>query len=118
MFSPYDKIIKDRRAYKRHLVHENVYVYRAKRVGIIRNISLTGLMCNCVHQNDCIPDDFDIFCPGSCVCLAGLPYTIIEKKKIESPPHFVRQCHVKFDPLSHQKMCTLKWFIEKYTVKK
>lgn len=107
----------ERRRYERYLVHEDVYVYRANRVGKVLNISLTGLMCTCVHHDDCIPEDFDIFCPGSSICLAALPYTVIEAKNIESPPHFVRQCHVQFDPLSHKKNLELERFIEKYTVR-
>lgn len=109
--------MNEKRAYKRYLVHEDVYVYRAKRVGRVRNISLTGLMCNCAHHNDCIPVDFDIFCPGSSICLAAIPYTVIEAKNIELPPHFVRQCHVQFDPLSQKKINELQDFIDKYTVK-
>lgn len=108
--------MKERRAFKRYLVHEDVYVYRAKRVGKIRNISLAGLMCNCAHRNDCLPDDFNIFCPGSSICLSALPYTIMETKNIEFPPHYVRQCHVKFDLLSPEKILELQDFIEKYTV--
>lgn len=115
--------MKERRTCKRYVVHEDVlcipcYIYRAKRVGKVRNISLTGLMCNCVHHNDCIPVDFDIFDPESSICLAALPYTIIETKSIESSPHFTRQCHVKFDPLPPEKILKLQSLIGKYTVKK
>jgi hypothetical protein len=109
--------MKERRGCKRYRVHEDVYVYRAKRVGKIRNISLTGLLCNCVHHNECLPVEFDIFCPGSSICLGSIPYTIIEAREIESPPHFVRECHVQFDPLSHEKNLELERFIEKYTFK-
>lgn len=106
----------ERRRCERYIVHDDVYVYRAKRVGKIRNISITGLLCICGHHHDCLPVDFDIFCPGSSICLGGISYTIIETKSIDSPPNFVRQCHVQFDPLSHKKNLELERFIEKYTV--
>lgn len=109
--------MEERRSCERYTVLDDVYVYRAQRVGKIRNISLTGLLCNCVHRDDCLPVNFDIFCPKSSVCLGGLPYTVVEAKIIEIPPNFVRQCHVQFDPLSYQKTLELYSFIEKYSVK-
>ena len=108
--------MEERRGYERFIVNDDVYAYRAKRVAKIRNISMTGLLCICVHHNDCLPVDFDIFCPGSCICLGGIPYTIIEIKSIDFSQNFVRQCHVQFDPLSHKKILELERFIKKYTV--
>ena len=78
--------MKERRIHKRYEVHKDVYVYRAERVGRICNISMGGLMCNCVHHSPCAPVNFDIFCPGSNVCLPDLPFRVIEAKNtIEFP---------------------------------
>jgi len=109
--------MEERRGCERYQVHDEVYVYRAKRVGKIRNISRSGLLCNCVHRSECLPVDFDIFCPGSSICLGAVPYTIIDAKEVDIPPNFVRQCHVQFDPLSHEQNQQLERFIENYTFK-
>ena len=106
----------ERRVHPRYEVHKDVYVYRAERVGRICNISLGGLMCNCVHHSNCAPVNFDIFCPGSNVCLPDLPFRVVAAKSISSPPHFVRQCHVEFDSLSPEKIFELKAFIDTYTM--
>ena len=108
--------MKERRKYPRYDVHKDVYVYRAERVGKICNISLGGLMCNCVHHSDCVPVNFDIFCPGNHVCLPDLPYKLVEAKSISSPPHFVRQCHIEFDSLSPEKIFELRAFIEVFAL--
>ena len=108
--------MKERRAHKRYEVVKNVHVYRAERVGKICNISMGGLMCNCVHHSNCSSVNFDIFCPGSCVCLSDLPYTLVETKSISVPPHFIRQCHVKFNSLSPEKFSDLQAFIDAYSL--
>jgi len=107
---------QERRRYKRYEVHDDFYVYRSKRIGKIKNISLGGMLCQCAHDSRCKTVDFDIFCPGSSICLSGLPFEAIRKEKEIGNDFNGRQCHVQFAKLSPEKTLELKTFIDAYTV--
>jgi hypothetical protein len=107
---------QERRKYKRHPVHEDVYVYRSKRIGKILNISLGGMLCQCAHHSKCATVDFDIFCPGSCICLSGLPFKVIREEENVKATVKDRQCHVEFADLNAAKTIELKNFIDAYSV--
>ena len=108
--------MQERRRFKRYSVHEDVYVYRSKRIGRIRNISLGGMLCQCGHDSKCSTVDFDIFCPGSCICVSGLPFEVIREEKQKKIGSNDRQCHVKFAKLTPDKTIELKTFIDSYSV--
>lgn len=107
--------MEDRRMYKRYLVHEDVYVYRSKRVGKIYNIGLGGMLCYCAYGDSCSSVNFDVFCPGHTICLTGLPFRIVEAMNTSDLPESKRQCHIKFNKMTPQKVVELKSFIDSYT---
>lgn len=107
--------MEERRCCERFSVHDGVYVNCAQKVGKIRNISMTGLLCTCEHKSEGLPVNVDISCPGSSICLEDVSCTIIDTKAEKSPSYFVKQCHVQFDPLSHQKNLALQRVIEKHS---
>jgi hypothetical protein len=109
--------MKERRNCERFMVHDGVYVNCAQKVGKIRNISMTGLLCTCEHYSECLPVNFDISCPGSSICSEDIPCTIIDSKAEKSPSFSVKQCHVQFDPLPHKKNLELEKVIEKYSLR-
>jgi hypothetical protein len=108
--------MQERRRYKRYFVHEDVYVYRSKRIGRIVNISLGGMLCQCGHDSKCATVDFDIFCPGSCICVSGLPFETIREEKQTKNKSNDRQCHVRFGKLTPEMTIELKTFIDSYSL--
>lgn len=106
--------MEERRMYKRYSVHEDVYVYRPKRVGKIHNISLGGMLCYCAYENNCSVVNFDIFCPGHTICLTGLPFSVVDVINTSALPESKRQCHIKFNKMTPEKVVELKSFIDTY----
>lgn len=112
--------MKERRKHKRFSVQKGVHAYSLEKVGKIHNVSLGGLLCNCLHGILCGPSEFDIFCPGGSVCLSGLPFKIVESKIAQESSSSIikiRKCHVKFSALTHEKQNDLKAFINNYSLK-
>ena len=107
----------ERRGCERFTVHDEVFVQCAQGTGKITDISMTGFLCSCDNQSGCFPASFDIFCPGSNICLDDVPYTIIETKGVENQLKFRKLCRVQFDPLSYQKNLKLQSVIERHTLR-
>lgn len=109
----------ERRMHKRFLVTDNIYVYRSKRVGKIRNASEGGLLCTCLGEKQCNSANFDIFCPGSNICLGAMPFKVVKSKNIYvtgSSSAEGRKCHIKFDDLPVEKISELNDFLTKYSI--
>jgi len=101
-------------------MRKGVYVYRNGRVGKIYNVSGGGILCTCIHGSMCDTSVPEIFCPGNSVCLSGIPFQVISSivgTDEVSPLINLRKCHVKFEPLTKEKVNELELFIDNYSLR-
>lgn len=117
----------DRRRNKRHQSQKGAIVMHRDNIGEILNLSMSGLLCQCiVNQNldeKChdvqAGDEFDLYC--------GHDHCHLQKVQFKRVSHWtgseekfcfarIRKCGVEFVELSEDQKKRLKTFITNHTV--
>ncbi len=106
----------ERRKNQRFRIRDGAFVVHFKNIGVIKNISLGGICCNCIN-NAFDPQSYnsvDIRCEHNQNYIQNFDIKILSTKLSQisqNPEVFMRQCRIEFTNLSHAQKVELIDFI-------
>lgn len=106
--------MEDRRKHQRFKLKDSCIINHSEVVGTIVDLSMGGLSCVCLNQNNCKvnqPVEVDIYCRKEGLRAGGLTITILCSETC--PGKFaeefgVRKCRVRFDQLVDTQVTQLE----------
>ncbi|MBU0730892.1 MAG: PilZ domain-containing protein [Proteobacteria bacterium] len=108
----------EKRKHSRYLVQNGPMVKDVHQLGIIKNISLGGMLCLCLALPEHTKgQDISIVCPHNCFSLENIPVETIKEKLVKDTFGFpcFHQCGIKFGALTQLQKTMLQFFLAHYT---
>lgn len=99
----------ERRKHQRYSINQKCLVRHAANVGILMDLSLGGLSCQCVNFEERSPSpcwEIDLLCLGNSTWVKALNLEVVSSE--ESPGEFmaslnIRKCRARFAPLREEQ---------------
>ncbi|MCL7489050.1 MAG: hypothetical protein M8357_12860 [Desulfobulbaceae bacterium] len=108
----------ERREASRVTPTEDCIVVHSRKIGSIKNISVTGLYCSCFQDSNCaknIHREIDILCGHGRHLVKGLKVKIIDSETIAGRflTNFeVKKCRMQFVELGEEQSCGIETIID------